>query len=620
MTTIRADAHRPEFHRAAPPQLPVRVASTANVTIATALNAGDTIDGVTLAAGDRVLLKNQSTGAENGIYIAGATPERAFDMLEGVAAYGAVIYVVAGTAGGGKTFVCTNTTVPTIDTTALTFADYTPGGSSAPTTADYLVGTSQAGLSAEIVVGTTPGGELGNTWASPTVDATHSGSAHADFIAKSVLTTQDDIIVRDASAPARLAKGSDGQVLTVDPTTHHLVWATPAASISGIGVKEAGSTVVASATALDFTTAGFDVTSPGGGVAAIALDPTEVNVTAFAYPGGTTNFLRSDGTFADPGVPAGTSFNQAVYGSGSDGNVTIAAGTTTLTRDMYYNDLTVTGTLKTAGYRVFVKGTLSGAGTIDGSATTVAGSNGGNGTGAAGGGAGAAGASTASNNLGRGAAGTIGRVGGFNAVGLNGTAGQRSTMNRNNGTGVDHAIGAAGGAGANAGGSGAAAQTGVDTYDPRPVAYPSCVEFREIGSTTAPQMDGVTGKACGSGSGGGSTTGGGGGSGGAGAGGQPVVVVAKVWSGTVVVQSNGGNGGNGGNGFASSGSNGGGAGGNGGSGGLVVAIYSDRSGWTGSISVAGGSGGTHGNGNGGGSNGADGAGGPTGYTYEYRIS
>jgi len=49
----------------------------------------------------------------------------------------------------------------------------------APTTADYLVGTAQAGLSAEIVVGATPGGELGNTWASPTVDTTHSGSSHA---------------------------------------------------------------------------------------------------------------------------------------------------------------------------------------------------------------------------------------------------------------------------------------------------------------------------------------------------------------------------------------------------------------------------------------------------------
>ena len=44
------------------------------------------------------------------------------------------------------------------------------------------------------------------------------------------MTTQDDIIVGGASGvPARLAKGTDGQVLTVDPTTHHLVWATPTA-------------------------------------------------------------------------------------------------------------------------------------------------------------------------------------------------------------------------------------------------------------------------------------------------------------------------------------------------------------------------------------------------------
>src|SRR5206468_3693704 len=51
-------------------------------------------------------------------------------------------------------------------------------GGGAPTDADYLVGTANVTLTNEIVVGTTPGGELGGTWASPTVDATHSGSAH----------------------------------------------------------------------------------------------------------------------------------------------------------------------------------------------------------------------------------------------------------------------------------------------------------------------------------------------------------------------------------------------------------------------------------------------------------
>ena len=51
----------------------VRVASTANVAISTGLEAGDIIDGVTLVAGDRVLLKNQTTTSENGIYVAVAS-------------------------------------------------------------------------------------------------------------------------------------------------------------------------------------------------------------------------------------------------------------------------------------------------------------------------------------------------------------------------------------------------------------------------------------------------------------------------------------------------------------------------------------------------------------------
>ena len=52
----------------------VRAATTANINIATALNANDTLDGVTLANGDRVLVKNQTSQGENGIYVVSATP------------------------------------------------------------------------------------------------------------------------------------------------------------------------------------------------------------------------------------------------------------------------------------------------------------------------------------------------------------------------------------------------------------------------------------------------------------------------------------------------------------------------------------------------------------------
>lgn len=49
-------------------------------------------------------------------------------------------------------------------------AEVRGAGTGAPTNADYLVGTANTTLTAEIAVGTTPGGQLGNTWASPTID------------------------------------------------------------------------------------------------------------------------------------------------------------------------------------------------------------------------------------------------------------------------------------------------------------------------------------------------------------------------------------------------------------------------------------------------------------------
>jgi hypothetical protein len=76
--------------------------------------------------------------------------------------------------------------------------DATGGGGGAPDDADYLVGTAHGDLSAEIVVGTTPGGELGGTWASPTVDATHSGSSHAGIQAAAEATAAGALASHEA--------------------------------------------------------------------------------------------------------------------------------------------------------------------------------------------------------------------------------------------------------------------------------------------------------------------------------------------------------------------------------------------------------------------------------------
>lgn len=75
--------------------------------------------------------------------------------------------------------------------------------------ADYLVGAAHPGLPNAIAVGTTPGGELGGTWASPTVDATHSGSSHAAAQAAAEATAA-------AALAAHIAASGGAGLLTVD--------------------------------------------------------------------------------------------------------------------------------------------------------------------------------------------------------------------------------------------------------------------------------------------------------------------------------------------------------------------------------------------------------------------
>jgi hypothetical protein len=109
----------------------------------------------------------------------------------------------------------------TADATTYLAGDqtYKAISSFAPAGADYLVGTAHAGLSGEIVVGTAPGGELGGTWASPTVDATHSGSSHASVQAAA-----------EATAAAALASHAGA----ADP---HTVYALLAGRVGGQTIK-----------------------------------------------------------------------------------------------------------------------------------------------------------------------------------------------------------------------------------------------------------------------------------------------------------------------------------------------------------------------------------------------
>lgn len=108
----------------------VRAATTAAGTLATSFEDGDVIDGVTLATGDRILIKDQAAGAENGIYTVNASgaPTRATDSDTGADIKGAAVFVEEGTVNGDTGWICTTNAPITIDTTALTFTQFTGVG------------------------------------------------------------------------------------------------------------------------------------------------------------------------------------------------------------------------------------------------------------------------------------------------------------------------------------------------------------------------------------------------------------------------------------------------------------------------------------------------------------
>ena len=103
----------------------VRAATTANVTIATALNNGDTLDGVTLATNDLCLVKNQDSASENGIYVVQASPARddLYDTF--IEHVGALIAISEGTVNADTMYLCTADS-GTLDSDPITWSKVTP--------------------------------------------------------------------------------------------------------------------------------------------------------------------------------------------------------------------------------------------------------------------------------------------------------------------------------------------------------------------------------------------------------------------------------------------------------------------------------------------------------------
>ena len=103
------------------PKASVKVATTANI----GLSGTMTIDGVAVDAGDRVLVKDQTTASQNGIYVVGdGAWSRAADMDSWAEVPGAFVFVEQGTANADKGFVCTADQGGTIGSTAVSWVQF----------------------------------------------------------------------------------------------------------------------------------------------------------------------------------------------------------------------------------------------------------------------------------------------------------------------------------------------------------------------------------------------------------------------------------------------------------------------------------------------------------------
>ena len=103
-------------------------ATTGNISLTTDLQNGDTLDGVTLVTGDRVLVKDQTDATANGLYIVVASGAASRDPEHDTIAElsGQMIVVNQGTSNDNKIFLCTTDSSATIGVSNITYSQITP--------------------------------------------------------------------------------------------------------------------------------------------------------------------------------------------------------------------------------------------------------------------------------------------------------------------------------------------------------------------------------------------------------------------------------------------------------------------------------------------------------------
>lgn len=296
------------------PSFAVRVATTVNGTLGTAFDNGSVVDGVTLATNDIILLKNQTTASDNGVYNvqASGTPVRnaSYDTF-GELNYAGVT-VTSGTVNAGLNFFQNNILTSLSDAQSWSHSS----------TQTFTVPTN---VNAVIIVGVGGGGGGGTgalqVTGSSAAQGGSGGAGSMPALAMKTVTPGEVLTLQigagGAGAPARTAStsngvaGSAGSNTTITSTTVNLIFngaaggpgGTTATNTDNAGVPES------------WSASGSSTTGGGGG------------------GGGTSTFSRvgvNGGTNSWYGIAAsgGARINSAITagGGGGGGGSGLSAG------------------------------------------------------------------------------------------------------------------------------------------------------------------------------------------------------------------------------------------------------------------------------------------------------
>lgn len=200
----------------------VRAATIANITIATALNNGDTLDGVALVTSDLVLVKDQAAPAANGVYVVGVSPARdaQFDTYDEHP--GSLLAVEEGSTNADTLWLCTSNVGGTINSTALVFSTLSVSAAITQLTGD---GTAGPGSGSQAFTLATVNGNVGSFG-----DATHV--AQITVNAKGLITAAANVAITPAAVASdpvsnsfRLSLSTGTPVPSTDVTSAATIYA-----------------------------------------------------------------------------------------------------------------------------------------------------------------------------------------------------------------------------------------------------------------------------------------------------------------------------------------------------------------------------------------------------------